>query len=683
MSRHFLIHPDINVRLFLPLFYVVIGTFGADASTENPDSVALEGGLQEVTIRPREGILKGTKALNTELITARELTRAACCNLGESFTTNPSVDVSYSDAATGARQIRLLGLSGTYVQILTENVPNFRGAASPYGLGYIPGTWMQSIQVSKGASSVKNGFESVSGQINVEMKKPQLDPSLAINAYADHRGKVEVNADGNLHLGDRWSGALLVHGENSFKNHDENGDGFIDFPAIRQFSAMNRWAYLSHNYVFQVATKYLGERRRSGQDEHHSHFTTEMPLYRINIDTRRLEMFTKNAYIFDRDNQGNVALILSGTVHNQDALYGMRFYDVHQRELYASGMFERKWNDLHALSTGLSLNYDYFKQHYLLATEALPERVKENESITGGYAQYTYDLDGKFIAMAGIRYDYSSVHGSIFTPRLHLRWNPKEGVSVNASAGQGHRSPHPLAEFNYLLASSRRLIIERSLPLESAWNFGIGTTWSPSFLDRRLSLSAEYYFTTFTHQVCLNFDRDPHAVYIYGMKGDSRSHTFQIEATGKILHDLTATVAYRLTDSRTDFGKGMELRPLQSRSKGLVTVGYTPRMGLWQFDATLSINGGGRMPAPYATVTGIPSWADSYKGYCMLNLQATRNFRHWSVYLGGENLTGYTQRNPIIDSSNPWGENFDATMIYGPLHGAVIYLGFRYNFTKY
>lgn len=639
--------------------------------------------LDEVVVRAASQRRLTERVGNTELITAQELTRAACCNLGESFTTNPSVDVSYSDAATGARQIKLLGLSGTYVQMLTENIPNFRGAAAPYGLGYISGPWMSSIQVSKGASSVKNGYESITGQINVEMKKPQLDPSLSINGYADHRGRVELNADGNLHLTDRWSGGLLLHGENAFRSHDENGDGFIDMPRVRQFSAMNRWAYLSTNYVFQVAAKFLAENRRSGQDNHHASMDSDQPLYRINIDTRRGELFTKNAYIFDRENDGNVALILSGNLHNQDASYGLKYFNVDQREAYGSLMFERKWNALHALSVGLSFNYDYFRQHYRLQNDGTPQGLLDHEGVGGGYAQYTYNLDSHLIAMAGVRYDYSSVHGSMFTPRMHLRWNPTDALSFNASAGRGYRSPHALVELNYLLASSRRIEVERDMPQESAWNYGVSASWTLPVWEGRLSLAAEYYYTRFNRQMCVNFDRDPHAVYIYALRGHSRSHTFQTDLTARLTNDLTATVAYRLTDVRSDYGNGMELKPLTSRMKGLLTVGYSPMMGLWQLDATLSLNGGGRMPHPYTLPTGAPSWSPTYKAYCMLNAQCTRNFRHWSVYVGGENLTGFRQKNPIVGADDPWGDNFDSTMIYGPLHGAVVYVGFRFNITKY
>ncbi len=657
-------------------------TFNAAAAEEPADTTMA---LDEVVVRSGSGVRKlKSVATSTDLISASELKKAACCNLGESFTTNPSVDVSYSDAATGARQIKLLGLSGSYVQMLTENVPNFRGAASPFGLGYVAGPWMQSIQVSKGASSVKNGYESISGQINVEMKKPQLDPSLSLNGYVDHLGKVELNADGNLHFGDSWSGALLLHGENSFKSHDENGDGFIDMPKIRQFSAMNRWAYLGQNYVFQAAVKFIGENRRSGQDDHHASHKIANP-YRIDIDTRRVEAFTKNAYIFDHENEGNVALILSTSYHDQDADYGHRFYDVKQNEVYGSLMFERKWSDLHALSTGLSFNYDRFDQNWLAADGGDPEHAVESETVGGAYAQYTFNLDSKLIAMGGVRYDHSSLYGSMFTPRIHVRYSPDDRWSFNASAGRGYRSPHPMAEYNYLLASSRRPVIEGKLRQESAWNFGAGANWTSYVAGRKLSLGAEYFYTVFDHQLCVNLDRDPHAVYFYDLDGRSRSHTLQIESSFEPISDLSVGLAYRLTDVRSDYGGDgrMRLKPLSSRNKGLLTVSYSPMMGLWQFDASLAINGGGRMPDPYIMSDGLPSWKSTFKAYCTLNAQITRNFRHWAVYIGGENLTGYTQPNPIVGANDPWGANFDATMIYGPLHGAVVYAGFRYNITKY
>lgn len=659
------------------------GTAFASVQTDSVTS------LQEVVVRQRQGVtrMRG-KAENSQLITSAELKRAACCNLGESFTTNPSVDVSYSDAATGARQIRLLGLSGTYVQMLTENIPNLRGAAAPFGLSYIPGPWMQSIQVSKGASSVKNGYESLTGQINIEFLKPQSDPSLQLNAYVDHLGKLEANATGNINLSDRTSTGLLLHGEHSTMAHDSNGDSFADMPKVSQFSAMNRWAWMGDNYVFQAGAKYMYEDRSSGQiTDGHSHGHTVTEPYLIGLRTNRIEGFTKNAYFFDKENDGNVALILSATRHDLDATYGLRTFGLGQTTLYGSLMFERKWSDAHSLSAGLSVNYDHVSQSLASTTDiAAPVPAitpVEQEWVPGGYVQYTLDLDKKLLVMAGLRYDYSSVYGSMVTPRFHMRWNPVSQFTLNISAGRGFRSPHVLAENHFLLASSRRIILADNITREDGFNTGATASTFLNVAGKTLNLNAEYYYTRFRHQLTLDLDSDPHAAIFSDIKGGSRSHTFQIEATYPFFEDFTFTAAYRLTDVKADYGKGMVEKPLTSRDKWLATASWAPMMGLWQFDLTLAVNGPGRMPDPYELPDGSLSWQQRFKAYPTLNFQATRNFRHWSIYLGGENLTGYRQKNPIMGADNPFGPDFDATMVYGPMHGATVYAGFRFNISKY
>ncbi len=655
----------------------------ASYAAEPADSAEV---LNEVTVKSRRGLYKLGGATNSELITASELKRAACCNLGESFTTNPSVDVNYNDAATGARQIRLLGLSGSYVQFLTENIPNFRGAASPYGLGYVAGPWMQSIQVSKGASSVKNGYESITGQINVEMKKPQADPQLSVNMYYDIMNKLEANVDGNWHFGPEWSAGLLTHFENGFSSHDANSDGFADMPQVRQLALMPRVAYLGRSYVFQAAGRYIDERRTGGQLEGHAHPAGDMPLYRIQLDTRRWEAFAKNALMYDRDNDGNVALIISGSGHSQDALYGLRLCDIDQHEFYASAMFERKWSERHALSTGIQTNYDHYRYHTLLdpAATAAADTYSEHEAVAGAYAQYTYNLDERLVAMAGLRYDWSDLYGSMLTPRMHLRYNPAADLSLHASAGRGYRSPHPLAEYSYMLASSRRMEISGHLRREAAWNFGVGGSWTLRPLQKKTTLSAEYYHTSFSSQLMANLDRDPHAVYIYSSQGRSYSHSLQLELSVDLLAELNLTAAWRLTDVKAAYyGEGLQQKPLTPRNKGLFTLGWSPNMGLWQFDISCAINGSGRMPQPYTLADGSLSWPERYNTFAQLNAQITRNFRHWAIYLGGENLTAYRQKNPVIGASDPWGPDFDATMVYGPLQGAMIYVGFRYNITKY
>ena len=661
-------------------------TIHVDSKKQELEIVLRDGvELKEVNVVSRKlGTMKlRNSVMNEDMISSAELSRAACCNLGESFVTNPSVDVSYSDAATGAKQIKLLGLSGTYVQMLTENIPNYRGAAAPYGLGYVPGPWMQSIQVSKGISSVKNGYEAITGQINVEFKKPQLPEAdwVSANLFASTTNRYEANADATLKLSKRWSTSLLAHYENETKAHDGNDDGFVDIPQVEQYNVWNRWAYMGDHYVFQAGFKALSETRSSGQSTHGGMYSSE--LYKVGIDTERYELFTKNAYIFDKEKNTNLALILSTSWHNQDAMYGRKLYNVDQTNTYASLMFETEFNPQNSFSAGLSFNYDAYDQHYRLNNNAdTPLKASDKEAVPGVYVQYTLNLNDQWMLMAGLRGDYSSKHGFFVTPRAHLKYNPNDYVHFRLSAGKGYRTNHVLAENNYLLSSSRKVEIAKNLDMEEAWNLGASvSTYIPVF-GKTLNINAEYYYTDFRKQVVVDMDSNPHEVAFYNLDGRSYSHVFQVEASYPFFKGFTLTGAYRLTDAQTTYkGQRME-KPLTGKYKGLLTASYQTPLGIWQFDATLQLNGGGRMPAPYELADGQLSWSRRYGSFEQLSMQVTRYFRRWSIYVGGENLTNFKQKNPISDAANPWGDNFDSTMIWGPVHGAKAYVGIRFNLAR-
>ena len=650
-----------------------------DSKKELPDTIA-DQELKEVTVVSRKaGMSRMAGAINGSVINKDELFKAACCNLGESFTTNPSVDVNYSDAATGARQIKLLGLSGTYVQMMTENLPNFRGAAAPFSLGYVPGPWMQSIQVSKGASSVKAGYESITGQINVEYLKADDVPGVEANLYGDTDGKMEANATGNIHLNDKLTTELLTHYENRWGANDMNMDGFKDMPNILQYNLQNRWIYKSEHYMLRAGLSLISEHRIGGQTlkELDNDMRKELEgkeLYGIDVKTNRYEAYMKHAFILNKEHGTNIALMATGSMHQEDALYGHKTYYVNEKNLYASLMFEHNFNKRHNLSTGFSLNHDYLGQLYRL--------TNEKETVPGIYAQYTYNLNDRLIVMAGIRGDHSSNYGNFITPRFHLKWQANDIIGFRLSAGKGYRSVHALAENNYLLASSRRLVIDDNLKQEEAWNYGISSQMNIPLFGQTLKLNAEYYFTNFKNQAVINFDSDVHEVRISDLDGKSYSHVFQIDATYPLFKGMTLTAAYRRNYVKETYDGVRMDKPLLSRYKGLVSASYKTPLGLWQFDATMQLNGGGRMPKAYTLAGGEQSWDQTFKAYGLLSCQVTRWFRHFSVYIGGENLTGFKQKHPVVDAMNPWGSQFDTNMVWGPISGAMGYVGMRVNFGR-
>lgn len=604
--------------------------------------------LKGITVTSRQTTRRMAGPVNGVSIGREELFRAACCNLGESFSTNPSVDVSYSDPATGAKQIRLLGLSGIYVQMLNENIPGFRGAAAPFALGYVPGVWMKNIAVSKGCSSVKNGYESITGQINIDYLKPEEEPTLELNAFGDSKARIELNATGNIHLAKGLSTILLAHAEKTFSNMDDNGDSFLDQPKVEQVHFDNRWQYRTGNYIFHGGIDGLVEKRRGGQVR-----PTTGPLYAIDLKTNRAGGYMKHAFILDHDHGTNIALMASASIHELTATYGDKPLYINQKNVYSSLIFETSPSKPHNISAGISLNHDHYN-------------IGGGETVPGAYAQYTYTLGHKLTAMAGLRIDHSNIYGTFWTPRAHVKWSPVEPLSIRLSAGKGYRTVNALAENNNLLASGRTLIIE-PLHQEEAWNYGLSTSLTLPLGERKLRVNAEYYYTRFLDQAVIDFDSDPTAIRIASLRGRSYSHTMQIDATIEPIERMSITAAYRLNDVRCTYGGTLRSKPLTSRYKALLTAGYKTRMELWQFDATLQLNGPGRLPDSFG----------SYPAFCQLSAQITRDLPHCSVYIGGENLTDYKQANPIIGADNPWAATFDPTMIWGPTHGAMVYAGVR------
>lgn len=624
--------------------------------------------LEAVDIRTKgEGVKRMAGAVNGSEIGQDELFRAACCNLGESFVNNPSVDVNYSDASVGARQIKLLGLSGQYVQMLVEGLPMMGGALQPYMLDFVPGSWMRSISVSKGTSSVKQGYQSITGQIDVEYLKPDEEQGVLLNLYGDSHLKGEGNVVANVHLNKYLSTELVGHYEKDFMHHDVNGDGWIDMPAVEQLHLQNRWKYRRGRYVMHAGVGYMGNDRQGGQAGDIN------GRYMASVDINRWEAYMKHALLLNKEHNTNVALTATAGTYDMWTVFGRRSSRFDQRALTTQLMLEHDFNDAHNLSTGLSLNAD----RYAMGEEW-------SEVTPGAYAQYTFKPDYRFTLMAGLRADrfYSSAAEThwFVTPRLHVKWMAADWVTLRASTGKGYRPVHPRAEYHYLLASGRMdSVLPCALTPEEAWNSGMSAVFYIPVGGNSLTVNAEYYYTSFIHQAVVDYDSDPLHVSIHDLDGRSFSHTFQVDATYPIVDELEVMAAIRYNKVMCTYGGVLMEKPLQSRYKGLLTLSWKPMMGLWQADFTLQLNGPGRMPIPYTRADGTPSWDETFPAYPQINMQITREFRHFSIYLGGENLTNYRQPNPVIGAENPWSPTFDPTMIWGPVRGIMAYGGIRLN----
>ena len=638
--------------------------------------------LNEVEIKAREkaSYINPITPMAVQNITSESLKRAACCTLAGSFENNASVDVNYSDAVTGAKQIQLLGLSGIYTQMMTEIIPNFRGLASTFGLNYVPGTWMNGIQVSKGTSSVRNGYESITGQINVDYKEPLPNKSEKVffNLYANSMLMTDFNFNGRVKVGKNDGIMLFGHVSHNFMKMDDNGDTFLDDPMTTQYNVFLRYnhPHIGH-FGCKLGIKALKETRLGGQmDFDPKHRLDEgYNLYGIGINTERYEAFAKGGYHFDRKDT-SLGLQQQVTYHKMNSYYGLTDYNANQFSYYANLLFDSYIvNDHHTYSVGASYTYDKYDEH-LKDSSFL--RV---EQVPGVFAEYVFNDDHHWSVIAGFRADYNTYYKKmLYTPRLHIRFKTHDDFAIRVSAGKGYRSPNVLAENSTMLASARRIVFKNTPKMEDAWNYGINLTKSITFGWRDLILQADFYRTDFVNQIVLDRDADAHQVRIYNLDGKSYSNSAQIEANCEIFKDFDLTLAFRYNDVKMTINDTLREKPFVNRYKGLVTMSYAP--GTWQFDFTTQFNGDSRVPDLSGNATAVAHGQDIRRSpfYVIMNAQVMKKLgKCWEIYIGGENLTNYTQKYPIISAENPMSEDFDASMVWGPLSGMRAYLGVRFS----
>lgn len=620
--------------------------------------------LNEVLVSKRKlgTVIDRDNPIQSQSITGAELCKAACCNLSESFETNASVDVSYADAATGAKSIKLLGLTGKYIEMMTEKNPNFKGLASVYGMVYVPGPWMESIQVSKGVGSVINGYESITGQINIEYQKPQNAPKLYLNAYANSMGMAEGNLISGVKISSKLSTSILVHGQDNNKEIDHNHDHFLDDPMVRQYNFVNRWQWRpSKNWNTQFGIKVIDELRIGGQKG----FNTSKPndlnnAYRISIDTRRYEAFAKIGYILPNDEDRSVALITNFASHEQNSFYGLKNYDADQKYFYANLLFQSYIGSLkHKYTAGLSFIYDDF-QDQLSGNN--PLSTNRTEKVAGAYLEYNWLPSDKITLQTGLRYDDHSLFGGFFTPRLHFRYEITSGTTIRLAAGSGRRTASPIAENSFLLASSRSFEIEEELKQEKAWNTGLSLTQYFNLFGKKFTALADFYHTQFEDQVIVDVDSDVHKVRFYNLDGTSFANNYQVELKFEPVERLDVTTAIRFSDVKANINSELQKVPYVNRYKGLINLSYSTNMNIWQFDFTTQFNGDMRIPSTAANPEEHQRRAKS-PAYTVMNAQITKRFKLWEVYVGSENLGNYTQKHPVIAADDPFGEYFDASMI--------------------
>ena len=640
--------------------------------------------LDEVTLTKRRKAIQKSyfEAQNIIYVNSDELLKAACCNLSESFETNPSIDVNFSDALTGTKQIRMLGLTSPYLLITEENIPMVRGASQAYGLSFTPGTWIESIQITKGTGSVVNGFESIAGQINTEIKKPFSDVPFFFNLFTSANGRQEANLQGNWKINDKWSSGMFVHGNQRTEKIDGNGDDFLDVPLTKQINVLNRWQYINSEkgWVGFGTIRLMQDQKQVGALEfNNENDRGQNRLWGSEINTNRIDASLKIGYVFPEFSFRSFGFQSAYSQHKQEAYYGFRVYDIDHQSLYTNFLYNSIiGNTKNKFKAGLNFSYD----RYLETVDTF--YFNRSDSSLGSFLEYSYDNLENFTLVAGVRLDIHNRLGTFVTPRLHLRYLPQVNTIIRFSLGSGRKAANIFAENQTLFGTNRQINILKNggsiygLNPEKAWNYGASIRQIFNLLGSGGDITLDYYITNFTDQVVADWESEGQILF-YNLEGLSRANSFQLSIDYNLSQSMSLRFAYKNYDVKTTYDSGFLQLPLQAQNRFFANFGWeskrNAKQAQWRWDLTCHALGKQRLVSNQRDPAGSYSPA-----YSLWNSQLTRAFSSkFELYAGIENLGNYKQLSPIVGVEDPFGINFDTAQIYAPIFGRMVYVGLRWN----
>lgn len=616
------------------------------------------------------------RTLLVEELGENELKKAACCNLSESFETNASVDVSITDAVSGAKQIQMMGLSGIYTQIQKENIPSLGGLESAYGLNSIPGTWVQSIQITKGTGTVVNGYESMAGLINIELKKPETMERFFVNGYGNQFGRSELNIHSGFHVGKskKWTTGLFAHGSIVPKDVDRNKDGFRDFPVGTNAAFFNRWDYKGEKMEAQFGVNAYAEEKYGGSVGYFAGFTPDSTTgkYGVKNQNNHYDFFAKTGFFMPKKIGRSLGILYAAKYHENSSSFGYRQYQGLEKRGYINMIYDDIiGSSLHKIRTGLSGTYVEFDQHIGLVND------NRTEIIPGAYFEYTYS-GIRYTQVIGMRYDYHNLFGGIFVPRVHGKVVLDEKTDFRFTAGRGWRVPNYMMDYVSLLATSRSWTTPVAPQQEISWNMGGSIVKEFKAFKRKASLVVDYYYTYFENQLIVDRDIDPNSIVFRYSQDRSYSHALQTELSVSPFKQFEVRLAYKYLDVQAEYNNQLQKKVMVPTHRGFANFAYQTRNKKWSYDLTVSVFGKSRLPS-YRDDAGEVHVNEYSTAFPLLNGQVTYTYKKFDIYVGGENLLNYRQANPILGVDNPFGSTFDATRVWAPVMGQMIYAGFRFT----
>lgn len=643
--------------------------------------------LEEAVVkRQRDGVLiSDMNPIKTEQITQTELRKSACCDLAGCFETQTTVQPQTTNIITNSKELRILGLSGVYNQLLIDGFPIIQGLSYTYGISSIPGTLVDNIYVSKGANSVLQGFESMSGQINVETKEPDNTDRVFLNTYINNFSEKHFNANYAIKHG-KWSNLTAFHSVQPANKIDRDNDNFLDLPLLTRYMVFNKWKYgndKNWGWNSLIGFRYVNEQRIGGQtffDNKTDKGSTKVYGQTVNIN--QPELYTKTGYRLN-DNH-NLVFFGSSFHQQQNSYFGSVKYNAQQTNFYSN--FQHEFNYAkHNLKSGISYRYLNLSENIAFTDTFLPRNYNGNylrvEKIPGVFAENTmYFFDDKLTWIAGVRADRHNEFGSKITPRTLLKFDIAPKTIIRANIGSGWRTVNLFSENIVLLVTSRNIVFTELLQPEKAVNMGLNLTQKFETASESVSgyFSTDFYHTNFQNQIFPDYDADPTKAIIKNFSGTSISNGFQAELLLKFYEIFEFKTGYNFLDVYRKIGENKVLLPFNPMHKILSTFSYKPTSNKFHFDMNLHWYGKQRLPDTKQNPEAFKQ-PDFSEPYTVINAQFTYNLKRFEIYTGCENIFDFRQLKPIVSWQNPFSNYFDTSFVWGPTRGRELYLGIRFK----
>ena len=568
------------------------------------------------------------------------------------------------------------------------------------------------------SASVTAGHEAITGQINLEHRKPTDDERLFVNLYLDDELRPEANISTAFPVtkDKKLSSVILLHGsmDTDVRKMDHNDDGFRDLPLSDQINVANKWLYAADNGTqIRWGWKFVQENRLGGMLDYKNSMRGEMeknwnwketgadmPLYGSKIRNRGANGYFKigmpvGPSVYDADEQdemrSNLAFVADFDHFNEYAYFGLNDYRGNENTLSLNLMYNHYFTYRSSLIVGAQGHLQYYRESFanntpwIAAAPATLYDFDRNEQEVGAYAEYTYSIKDKFSVVAGIRGDYNAFYDKFFvTPRGHIRWNITPSTTLRGSAGLGYRSTNVITDNIGMLATGRQIVIpdfDGFNRLEKALTVGGSLTQTFGLVSPGdATLSFDYFRTQFYNSVIADQEYSADQIVLYNSDKRSYTDTYQIDFSWTPVERLDIFATFRYTDSemtidRPDGKTARVERPLVSQYKTLLNIQYATKFRRWVFDATAQLNGPARIP----TQTGDLADDKYSPRYPMFFAQISRKVGKFDIYAGCENIADYRQHDPILNADNPYSTGFNSMNVWGPLMGRKFYIGLRFN----